>query len=57
MGGSTFADVGSIGSTDGLLVYPQQGGQAFNLAFTGAQPIVGFSIVAFKLSGPIPGTF
>ena len=57
MGGSTFADVGSIGSTDGLLVYPQQGGQAFNLAYTGTAAIVGFSVVAFKLSGPIPGTF
>jgi hypothetical protein len=57
MGGSALGDVGAIGSTDGLLVYPQQGGQAFNLAYTGASATIGFSIVAFKLSGPIPGTF
>jgi hypothetical protein len=57
MGGSGLGDVGSIGTSDALLIYPQQGGANFNLAYTGSGTVVGFSIYAFKLSGPISGTF
>jgi len=57
MGGSVFSDAGSIGGTDGLLVYPQQGGANFLYAYTGSTPVTNFSVVAFKLSGAIPGTF
>jgi hypothetical protein len=57
MGGSVYSDSGTIGAADGFVVTPQQGGAAFNYAYNGSNTIVNFSVVAFKLSGPIPGTF
>lgn len=54
MGGSAFADVGSVGSTDAIEWAPTAN-TSFTGAYTGAQQVNNFSIFAFKLSGPIPG--
>jgi hypothetical protein len=54
MGGSAFADVGSVGSADALEWAPTNN-TSFTGAYTGAQQVNNFSIFAFKLSGAIPG--
>ena len=56
MGGATVADVGSVGGNDVLKISPTDGANTFNYAYNGANQITNFSVVAFKISGPIPGT-
>ena len=56
IGGAAFADVGSIGSDDCIEFAPINN-NTFNGSYTGGQQVNNFSVLAFKLSGPIPGTF
>ena len=56
IGGAAYADVGSIGSDDCIEFGPINN-NVFNGSYTGGQQVNNFSVLAFKLSGPIPGTF
>jgi len=57
MGGSGIADIGSIGGTDAFVLFPNDGTTTLFYQNNGAQSMVNYSIVAFKISGPILGTF
>lgn len=54
IGGNGTTVVGSGGSLD---IYPLDGTSNFFLTYNGAQQLNNISVVAFKISGPIPGTF
>ena len=57
MGGSGLSDLGALGSTDIMLLIPQDGTTNFFYSNGGSQSLVNYSIVAFKMSGPISGAF
>lgn len=56
IGGAAFADVGGIAADDCIQFAPANN-TVFNGSYVGAQQVNNFSILAFKISGPIPGTF
>ena len=56
IGGSAFADVGSIGSDDNIQ-WSAANNTVFNGSYVGSQQVNNFVVLAFKISGPIPGTF
>jgi hypothetical protein len=57
MGGSGIADIGSIGGTDAFVLFPVDGTNTLFYQNNGAQSLLNYSIVAFKISGPILGAF
>lgn len=56
MGGSAFADTGAIGSTDAAYLEVNPTGTGLILYNSAAQGLVGYTVKAFQLSGPIGGT-
>jgi hypothetical protein len=54
IGGNGTTVVGSGGSLD---IYPLDGTSNLFLTYNGAQQLNNISVVAFKISGPIPGGF
>jgi hypothetical protein len=54
IGGNGTTVVGAGGSLD---IYPLDGTSNFFLSYTGSQQLNNISVVAFKISGPIPGGF
>jgi len=59
IGGSVSVNVGtSLNSADqSFELYPLNGSTNLGYTYTGGQELVNFSIIAFKISGPIPSTF
>jgi hypothetical protein len=57
MGGSGYADLGSIGGSDAFVLFPNDGLATMFYQNNSSQAMVNYSIVAFKISGPILGTF
>jgi hypothetical protein len=56
IGGAAFADIGSIGSDDNIQ-FSAANNTVFNGAYVGTQQVNNFVVLAFKISGAIPGTF
>jgi hypothetical protein len=56
IGGAAFADVGSIGSDDNIQ-WSAANNTVFNGSYVGTQQVNNFVVLAFKISGAIPGTF
>jgi len=56
MGGSGYVDVGGVGGTDFVTLQVNPTATELNLINNSAQSLVGYSIRAFNISGPIPGT-
>jgi len=56
LGGAAFADIGSIGSDDNIQ-FSAANNTTFNGAYVGTQQVNNFVVLAFKISGAIPGTF
>jgi hypothetical protein len=57
MGGAGYADVGGAGGSDGVYIFPLDGTTNSSLVNSGAQQLNNFSIMAFKISGPISNAF
>jgi len=56
IGGAGYADLGAVGSDDNIQFAPISN-NSFSGSYGGVQQVNNFSVLAFKLSGPIPGTF
>lgn len=56
IGGAAYADLGSIGSDDNIQWAPISN-NSFSASYGGVQQVNNFQVLAFKISGPIPGTF
>jgi hypothetical protein len=56
IGGAAYADIGTIAADDCIEFAPVNN-TTFNGSYVGSQQVNNFQVLAFKISGPIPGTF
>ena len=56
IGGAAYADIGTIAADDCIEFAPVNN-NVFNGSYVGSQQVNNFQVLAFKISGAIPGTF
>jgi hypothetical protein len=56
IGGAAYADIGTIAADDCIEFAPVNN-NVFNGSYVGTQQVNNFQVLAFKISGAIPGTF